>query len=204
MDSQPPVKKIVFIGDSVTAAHRSFFIPNGLGYVRFIQNRLNVNWHVLNKGANGDRLIDLETRWVKDVVKNSPNIVSINIGINDSWQIIGRRKLTSNLDFDEMFRRLMHVTHASIATQVVLCEPFILPCNNQFQEVQEDLKSKLAIIRALAVDLNLPLVEFDSEMARLSEIYESKTLARDGIHPTKFGHIKMAEFWLTRVQDLVT
>jgi len=77
MDSQAPVKKIVFIGDSVTAAHRSFFIPNGLGYVRFIQNRLSLNWHVINKGVSGDRLIDIESRWVKDVVKNSPNIVSL-------------------------------------------------------------------------------------------------------------------------------
>lgn len=197
MDYRAPVKKIVFIGDSVTACHRNPLFPYGFGYVKAISQQLPSNWKLINRGFNGDRLIDLECRWEKDVIEHAANLVSIAIGVNDTWPRYGKDEPTSDQEFAKRYERLISTTSKILGTKIILCEPFILPLNAQMQQWREDLESKLSVIRTLATEFNLLLVPFDAEMGHLAQQYDAEFIAEDGIHPTKFGHSKMAEIWLS-------
>ena len=76
----------VFIGDSVTDCDRTSFPPYGHGWVNEIAKSGQIS-NIKNVGISGNRLIDLEKRWQSDVVDHQPERLSINIGINDTWQI---------------------------------------------------------------------------------------------------------------------
>jgi lysophospholipase L1-like esterase len=197
MDDCAAATKIVFVGDSITACHRNPIFPHGFGYVNEIRLRLPSNWKTVNRGVNGNRLIDLERRWDKDVIDHSANFVSIAIGINDTWRKFDRNDASSDLEFSERYARLISKTSKISGTNIFLCEPFIIPLNAQMQEWREDLNGKLSAIRALAAEFKLVLVPFDLEMNHLAKQYDSALLTKDGIHPTKFGHSKMADFWLS-------
>jgi len=197
MDYQAPVQKIVFIGDSVTASHRNHLFPKGFGYVKTISQKLSSNWNVINKGINGDQLIDLERRWDKDVLEQEADFVSIAIGVNDTWRKFDKDEPSSDQEFAERYARLISITSKFLGTKIVLCEPFILPLNAQMQYWREDLESKLSVIRTLATEFNLLLAPFDAEMNYLAQQNKAEFIAKDGIHPTKFGHAKMAEIWIS-------
>jgi lysophospholipase L1-like esterase len=197
VDYRAPVQKIVFIGDSVTACHRNPVFPQGFGYVRVISKKLPSNWTVINKGINGDRLIDLERRWDEDILEHAADFVSIAIGVNDTWRRFDKDDPSAEQDFAHRYARLISIASKSFGTNIVLCEPFVLPLNARMQKWREDLEGKLSVIRRLAIEFNLLLVPFDAEMGYLAQQYKAEFIAKDGIHPTKFGHSKMAEIWLS-------
>ena len=201
MDDQTSVRKIVFIGDSVTSRHRNLLFPSGFGYVNNIRRRLPSVWKVINRGISGDRLVDLERRWDKDVIAHSAHFVSIAIGVNDTWRRYDRDDPSSDQEFSDRYKRLISKTTKFFGTNIVLCEPFIIPLNAPMQQWREDLEGKLSVIRSLAAEFNLLLVPFDKEMEHLSKKYAVDLLTKDGIHPTKFGHSKMAELWLSTCES---
>ena len=197
MDYRAQVNKIIFTGDSITASNRNLLFPSGFGYVSMISHNLHGNWKVINRGINGDRLIDLERRWDKDVTEHAAHFVSIAIGVNDTWRRYDRDDPSSDQEFSDRYTRLISKTSKFFGTNIVLCEPFIIPLNAPMQRWREDLEGKLSVIRSLAAEFNLLLVPFDREMEHLSKQYAVDLLTKDGIHPTKFGHSKMAELWLS-------
>ena len=201
MANQTSVRKIVFIGDSVTSCHRNPFFPEGFGYVNNIRRKLPSDWKVINRGINGDRLIDLERRWDKDVIRQSSDFVSIAIGINEVLRRYDGTDATSSEEFSDRYARLISKTIKFSRADIILCEPFILPFNAHMQLWREDLDEKLSVIRALAFEFKLLRVPFDLEMGLLNKQYESKLLTKDGVHPTKLGHSKMADFWLSTFES---
>ena len=40
----------------------------------------------INRGISGNRVRDLRARWQEDCIDLKPDILSILIGINDSWR----------------------------------------------------------------------------------------------------------------------
>ena len=198
MDSSATTKKIVFIGDSVTAAHRNPFLPNGFGFVGIIGNLLPSHWRLSNKGKNGDRLFNLEQRWTRDVIQNSPNLVSLEIGVNDVLRRKNGSPITSDGEFYDMYKHLLLAASELSDCKIIICEPFILPINSLMQQCRDDLDRKLSIIGNLAIEMDLLLVPFDLEMKRLSTKFDPKLLVKDGVHPTRFGHQKLADFWYSK------
>jgi lysophospholipase L1-like esterase len=115
--------RIVFFGDSITERGN---LPQG--YITLIREALQRN-HGPDKiatfcaGIPGDKLIDLQKRVFKDVVKKRPNIVVIYIGINDIWW--GEQFPIMVTPPEEFKLRLENltavVTHCG--AKVVLCTP---------------------------------------------------------------------------------
>lgn len=73
---------IVCLGDSITEW------PDG--YVTILQNLISAgyperNVHVINSGIGGHKAPDMLARLNRDVIAHRPQIVTINVGINDVW-----------------------------------------------------------------------------------------------------------------------
>ena len=84
--------KIVFFGDSVTDCNRVYDDPTNLGegYVKYTTESLtnnfdDIDFEFINRGISGNRTCDLLARLDNDVIAHQPDIMTILIGINDTW-----------------------------------------------------------------------------------------------------------------------
>ena len=195
----PMSKVTVFIGDSVTDCGRLEVPPFGDGYVFNIANSTRLSGEIINVGTSGHRLVDLENRWNTDVLAHQPTLVSVAIGINDTWRRYDDNDPTSVEAFEDSYRRVLTATKAQGNPELVLCEPFLLAVRDEMNTWREDLDPKIAVVHKLATEFNAKLVPFDQRFNDLAKEMSMSELAEDGIHPSKLGHQIMAELWLRTV-----
>ena len=189
----------VFIGDSVTDCGRLIEPPFGDGYVFNIAQSGRLAGEIINVGTSGHRLVDLENRWNTDVLAHNPTLVSVAIGINDTWRRYDDNDPTSVEDFEERYRRVLTTTKAHGNPDLVLCEPFLLEVRNEMNTWREDLDPKIAVVHKLAAEFGAKLVPFDQRLKAIAQEMAMAELADDGIHPSKLGHEIMADLWLRTV-----
>lgn len=189
----------IFIGDSVTDCGREIEPPYGDGYVREIARSGKLAGQIINVGTSGHRLVDLEKRWQRDVLDHKPSLVSIAIGINDTWRRYDDNDLTSTQDFRDRYHQLLTLTRQTCNPQFVLCEPFLLSVRKEMNTWREDLNPKIDVVHAMAKEFSAVLVPFDSYLNNLATRVPMAEIADDGIHPTVFGHSEMAKLWLSTV-----
>lgn len=192
-------KVTVFIGDSVTDCGRLEVPPFGDGYVFNIANSTRLSGEIINVGTSGHRLVDLENRWNTDVLAHQPTLVSVAIGINDTWRRYDDNDPTSVEAFEDSYRRVLTATKAQGNPELVLCEPFLLAVRDEMNTWREDLDPKIAVVHKLATEFKAKLVPFDQRFNDLAKEMSMSELAEDGIHPSKLGHQIMADLWLQTV-----
>ena len=186
----------VFIGDSVTDCGRDIEPPFGDGYVREIARSGALSGQIINVGTSGHRLIDLEKRWQVDVLEHKPTLVSVAIGINDTWRRYDDNDPTSLEDFRERYLRVLQTTKAAFKPQFVLCEPFLLAVRDEMNTWREDLDPKIEVVHEMAKEFGAVIVPFDRHLNELALTIPMVEIAEDGIHPTVFAHAEMAKLWL--------
>lgn len=193
-------RTIVFFGDSITDAGR-LTDPDGLGdgYVRLLAEGALAGERVINAGISGNRVVDLQARLDADVLAHRPDLVSIMIGINDTWRRFDSGDPTSTESYETGYRDVLDRITASGA-QVVLLEPFVLPVTeSQATEWREDLDPRIAVVQRLGAEYGATVIPLDSALNGLAAtLGESGTaqLAADGVHPTPQGHAEIVRLWL--------
>ena len=189
----------IFIGDSVTDCGRDIEPPYGDGYVREIARSGKLAGKIINVGISGHRLVDLEKRWQVDVLDHKPTLVSIAIGINDTWRRYDDNDPTSTQDFRDQYHRVLTLTRQAFNPEFVLCEPFLLSVRDEMNTWREDLDPKIEVVHAMAKEFGAVLVPFDKHFNKLATTMSMAELADDGIHPSALGHAEMAKLWLSTV-----
>ena len=195
------MKHIVLIGDSVTDCDRLTMPPYGFGYVARIAAHLSDKYQITNMGTSGNRLVDLDERWQRDVIGNKPDILSIAIGVNDTWRRYDSNDPTSLEDFESRYRKLLTLTKEGVAPKFVLCEPFMLPATPEMILWREDLNPKIQAVHKLANEFDAVVVHFDQMFTAALGSHTVAELAPDGIHPLDQGHEMMAKLWIDSVLD---
>jgi lysophospholipase L1-like esterase len=195
--------KILFIGDSITDCGRSredLACP-GNGYVKFLRAQLGLSYpeldlEFINRGISGNRVKDLKERWDKDCVELKPDVVSIMIGINDTWRRYdAANDPTSTGIYKSDYRSILKKTKDSGA-EIIMLEPFVLPFPEDRKRWREDLDPKIAATRELAAEFADAYVPLDGIFATAAIRKEPSYWAADGVHPTLYGHMLIAEAWL--------
>ena len=190
------VHTVVFFGDSITdAGHRED--PDGLGhgYVRLLADQLH-DLKVINAGIGGNRAVDLQARLDDDVLAYRPELVSIMVGINDTWRKFDRDDPTSTEAYETSYRDLL-TRITSAGAQVIMLEPFVLPVTEEQGTIwRDDLDPKIESVRRLAAEFDEPLVPLDVALNQLVGDDGAAALAGDGVHPTDRGHAEIARLWL--------
>jgi acyl-CoA thioesterase I len=194
------VGTIVFTGDSVTDCGRRAD-PRGIGrgYVREIEQALGGPApRIVNSGISGDRLVDLERRWPEDVVAHRAGVVSVLIGINDTWRRFDRGLPSPVPEFEARYDRMLA---ALDGPQLVLVEPFVLPVSPDQEDWRPDVDARIDVVHRLATRYAAVLVPADRELRKRADEVGAATLADDGVHPTDEGHRVLAEVWLETVRS---
>jgi acyl-CoA thioesterase-1 len=199
---------LLFVGDSITDAGRRDDPERlGIGYVRLIRDWLRARDpatapRVINVGISGNKVPDLKARWDRDVIGNSPDIVSVMIGINDVWHGLnpawapGVEIETYITTYREI---LMELRGRRPGCRLVLCEPSVIspPAH---ENGNEPLRPYVAAVNQLAADFVadavVPLHETFRQAERVGPDIHWTT---DGVHPTSTGHALIARTWLNTV-----
>lgn len=192
--------KILLTGDSITAAGRDIGSPTsmGEGYAATVAAALPEH-SVLNTGINGNRVPDLQQRWEVDALAHAPDVLSIAIGVNDTWhKYVGRlrRGGTADREFEDGYRELLQRAREAGVPRIIVVEPFLIPADATQQRMRADLDAKIAIIRRLVAEFGTDLVTLDGAFAEEASWVGADSLVLDGVHPTDAGHQLIADRWL--------
>jgi len=196
-------QNLVFIGDSITEDGRRIDDPYdlGVGYVaRVARRRAEAGFddRVVNTGIGGNRAVDLVARFDRDCLAHDPDVVSIHVGINDTWRRYDGGEATSTEAFEASYRDL--VTRATDAgARLVLIEPFLLALTPEQSAWREDLNPKIEVVRSLAREFDAQLVEADVAFTRAGYERDRAGLLWDGVHPTDAGRELLARTWFESV-----
>lgn len=197
---------VVLIGDSITDAGRTVWGPPvqdddlGAGYVRIVASLHGARHpdrrvRFVNRGVAGDRTRELEARWARDCLALDPDVVSLLVGVNDTWRAFDAADPTPVAEFEARYRRLCAAA-LDAGAALVLGEPFLLPVSDEVRSWRADLDPKLDAVRRVAADLGARLVPYDAVFAEACEEAPPEHWAPDGVHPSPAGHGLMALAWL--------
>lgn len=193
--------RLVFAGDSITDAGRDRTDPGSLGdgYVSLVADALSsadADVAVLNAGISGNRVRDLERRWSADVLTQEPDVLTLFIGINDTWRRFDADDPTTVEAFEEGYRRLLASLDGDAAPRLIVMEPYLLPVREDQEAWLEDLDPKRGVVRRLAAERGATLVPLHELLSAEAQTYGAAELAPDGVHPTPLGSRIIADAWL--------
>ena len=193
--------RVLFDGDSVTDCGRDRQDRHSLsGYNdKIARNAQNAGVEFFNRGISGDRSKDLLARIESDLRDTKPDVVSILIGINDTWRRYDENDPTTALAYEQNMRGILKTVRA-FGAKIILLEPFLLPTLERFQIFREDLDFKIDAARKLAREFADAFVPLDGLFAEETLATEPALLSFDSVHPTELGNEKIARWWLERVR----
>ncbi|MDV9191839.1 SGNH/GDSL hydrolase family protein [Streptomyces sp. SR27] len=194
-----PSDRLLFVGDSVTDTGRDREDPSslGAGYVRLVSEALPPSVTVLNRGVNGNRVRDLEARWSTDVLALGPTVVTVLIGINDTWRRYDRGLPSPLPEFEAALGRVLALAEEKCAARLFVMTPFLLPATPEQETWFEDLGPRTDAVLRAAAARGATVVRTDLALHRAAEEHGAAALAPDGVHPTPLGHRVVAKAWLT-------
>lgn len=194
--------KILFQGDSITDAgrNREDYHDLGLGYPKYaaenIRNRFpNEELEFVNRGVGGDRTWELLERWQADCIDIQPDVVSILIGINDTWRAFDSNRPTTPEDYEANYRKLLEDVRRHTGAKILILEPFLLHNSPEKDDWREDLNAKIMAARRLAREYANVFVPLDGLFAAASVREAPAYWAADGVHPTEAGARFIGEYY---------
>jgi lysophospholipase L1-like esterase len=210
-----PHDVILFQGDSITDCGRSRETAGsanelsalGQGYAKMISaeqlsNRPGDGLRFFNRGISGNRIVDLYARIRLDIINLEPNLLSILIGVNDTWHEFAHpgKNGVAVPKFERVYRDLLNeIREALPAVKFVLCEPFVLNCGVVTADWVEEITRRRAVVAKLAKELDAVFVPFQSMFDDALKLAPPEYWAGDGVHPSAAGHFLMAKTWIKAV-----
>jgi len=212
----PNNSTILFQGDSITDCGRNRDAdgtPNdlcGLGHgyammaaAELLSTRPADALRVFNRGISGNRIVDLDARIKSDIIHLEPDVLSILIGVNDTWLGKVRDNGVSLPKYERGYRALLdEVREALPSVKFVLCEPFVLRCGVVGEDWIEEIDLRRAVVAKLAKEFGAVLVPFQSMFDEAVKLAPPEHWAPDGVHPSAAGHHLMAKCWLEKTAIL--
>lgn len=208
--------KILFQGDSVTDAGRTGcnYENLGRGYPNFVAGTLQCRYpdkgfEVVNRGIGGNRVVDLYQRWKVDALNLRPDVISILIGINDTWHEKASGNGVEPDRFEMVYRALLQWTTKVLPdVKLVICEPFMFKAGAAKEGYEPgknwapaddwapEMDVRRAIVKSLAEEFGATFVPFQSVLDNALQRAPANVWLGDGVHPTPAGHALIADTWI--------
>lgn len=204
----PSGSVVVFQGDSITDGGRDRTILEanndaafGSSYAALLMRDIRashpeVPWRFYNRGISGNKLPDLQARWVTDTIALRPDILSILAGVNDYWHSRSFGYAGTTADYERQYTTLLTDTRAALpGITLVVLEPFVLRTGavdaSWFPAFDERRAAATRVATAVGARFVPLQAAFDARAAETG----SEAWAKDGVHPTPAGHALIAQQW---------
>lgn len=199
---------VVFQGDSITDSGRNQALdvpPNqelGGGYVNLAASELleshpEKDYQIYNKGISGHRIVDLYARWKRDALNLQPAILSILIGVNDTWHEMHSHNGVELERFELFYRMLLEWTRKELPeTKIILLEPYVLPFGAVEPNWIPEMAERSRITEKMSKEFNTAYVPLQSLFNDALKRAPQEYWLKDGVHPTLAGHKLISNAWL--------
>lgn len=212
------MKKILFMGDSITDAQRNRESDAymGAGYATMVAGALGYiepyTYEFMNRGISGNRIVDLHARIRKDMINLQPDYISILIGINDVWHEYTSQNGVAADKYEVLYDMLIAELQRDIpGVKIMVLEPFVLPgsktCTEEEQPGRWEYFSSETSLRAaaakrIAEKYGLVFVPLQERFNKVNADAPDGYWLRDGVHPTAVGHDLIKQAWLEGFEEL--
>lgn len=187
-----PGAKVVCMGDSIT---------RGGGYLRnmdavFAQQYPDLKLpRIINAGVSGHKAENCIKRFDRDVLSKKPDILTLNIGINDVWHRLGKPHDPNVLAmYKENVGQMVSQAQAA-GIRVVLLAPTVIKEDPE-AEGQKRLALYVEAMRQVSAEKRCRFVDlhrmFLDALTKKPEGAGEKWLTRDGVHMKPLGNAVMA------------
>ena len=203
------MKKIVFLGDSITDAYHNFGIDDkglGDGYVGCIDRKLNKieeKVKILNKGHDGFTIQGLKRCLFQDCILQKPDVVSILIGCNDVGVMMNTGRTLEQQGFRENYEKVIREIRWQTDAEIICMAPFIFPYPAKYANWIPAIRETEEIVRDIAGIYKLSFLALHDELQEAAEKYGYNAVTVDGIHLTRMGAEIVAELWMKAIGDRV-
>jgi len=202
--------RILFQGDSITDCGRSRepfenLRPGmglGDGYPSLIAARLlcdhpETEWTIINKGISGNRVVDLYARWKVDALNLKPDVLSILIGINDTWHEKAHQNGVEVERYGKIYHELLAWTKSVLPdVRLVVLEPYVLPFGAAAEDWVDEVAQRGQIAKDLAAEFKATFIPVQSIINDALAKAPAEHWLADGVHPVAAGHQLIADAWL--------
>ena len=194
------MKKIVFLGDSITDSHR-LFSENGLGdgYVYFIARELKMRGEevrILNRGHDGFTVQGVRRFLAKDCILQKPDVVSLLVGCNDVGLMMNTGKSLKEQEFLNNYREILKELRTETDAKIICAGPFIFPWPLEYQNWIPGIREVERLEGMVAKEQNVRFLPLHEKMQQAAERYGYQKITTDGIHLTELGNQFLAKEWL--------
>ena len=203
-----PNALVLFQGDSITDAGRNRAVSDDLanGYAGkaaalFGQRHPDMGVRFLNRGVSGDRSGDMLARWKEDCIDIKPDLVSILIGVNDTWRRYDANLPSTAQEYADNLESALRQTK-ELGARILVMSPVLLPAEDKTHWRSEDFDEKRDACQALAeqyADAYLPMDEIFQQMLAQNP---QAAYSDDGVHPNDEGACVIAEHWVRLVETI--
>lgn len=210
-------RTILFQGDSITDCGRArieitdpAYLRSGLGpgYPYLIAARLlcdrGRDFNFYNFGISGNRVVDLYARWKADCINLRPDILSILIGVNDTWHEKARQNGVEVPRYEQFYRMLLDWTLKELPEiKLVLLEPFVFLFGAVGEDWIEEIDQRREVVAGIAKDYGAVFVPLQSILNNALKVAPQEHWLADGVHPMPAGHQLIADAWLKAAAPLL-
>ena len=202
-------KTIVFQGDSITDAGSNKDYANlsanagmGCGYAFLTMAALRLmepekDWQMFNRGISGNRVVDLYARWKRDALNLKPDILSILIGVNDTWHEYPGQNGVEVPRYAQFYRMLLEWTKQVLPeTKLVLLEPFVLPFGAVQPNWIPEIDARRGVVKELSAEFKTVFIPTQTVLNDALKKAPQEYWLRDGVHPTPAGHALISQAWI--------
>ena len=210
-------RTILFQGDSITDCGRArieitdpAYLRSGLGsgYPYLIAARLlcdrGRDFNFYNFGISGNRVVDLYARWKADCINLRPDILSLLIGVNDTWHEKARQNGVEVPRYEQFYRMLLDWTLKELPEiKLVLLEPFVFPFGAVGEDWIEEIDQRREVVAGIAKDYGAVFVPLQSILNNALKVAPQEHWLADGVHPMPAGHQLIADAWLKAAAPLL-
>lgn len=214
------MKTILFTGDSITDGNRyknpdqAWDLNHQMGHsFAYIINGIlgstypERDYHFVNRGISGNRVIDLYARLEKDLLSLKPDIINFLVGVNDGPGDLQCTGATSAKKYEAIYRMMLDEIRERLPeVKFVFCEPFV--CNAgrlkpDYPVWRECMEGFSAAVQRIAPDYDGIFIPLQEKFDEACKMRESEYWSWDGIHPTENGHGLIAREWMERAGILL-
>lgn len=193
------ISKIVFFGDSITAASKDQHPPLGNGYVAMLKEMFAADSDLdqikfINAGINGHTIDDLFRRYKTDILPDQPDAIVIKIGINDAYNdYISSRDRDRLRYYKTGLEQLIRALQNDLPeAHIFLFTPYYISDSNT-----DTLYGKMGeygrVVRALAENFAIPVLDTQAVFDEAIKVKLAREWAADQVHPEREGHMLIAK-----------
>ena len=206
--------QLLFIGDSITDCGRKrpigeggFDQALGNGYVSLVNAAITAIYpdfaiKVINMGISGNTVLDLDSRWKRDVLALNPDWLSILIGINDVWWLFNQGWRPGNQpninDYTQTLDDLIHQVRPNLHGLILMTPYYLEPDLNDPLRMMMDRYGE--VVKELASKHNAILVDSQAYFDRVLNWMDPFDLAPDRVHINLTGHMILARAFLSSIE----